>query len=460
MCNKTGNRTVPLPGPEVRKVPGGQNYLWSFVGALVGSIITAILTPVLLKLTVDKTLKKLIHGSESEDSFVSYLYQNENIPFTLLTNIFRRATTGHALVKKIENMRQTNHFDGVVFNPVKTMAHIKQDNPVVSLDVKIGPGSRRPLHLDTPLMMALPVNRTAYSPVVLQAFLLAARSNGAALSVDSEWSSQIPPDSYNKHILQLNSGQAAEDFRFSQTDIEAVELTMPSQVPGRMGAAGRRHRQNIIKIELWQHEVTGLSNLAHVVDDLKRRTGGVPVLVRIRTSDTLEINMERALQAGADGIILEGMEHGGMLLPAVLGQDFGLTLPYSLVRAKSFLEEKNSKVSLIAHGRFWEPGDCVKALALGADAVILDSVLVYGLLADQISKALPWFPVETLLQRNSKRADKLDVVQAAANLNHLMKAFNEEMVIAADALGHNKLADLSTADLFTADSLLGEYLNK
>lgn len=441
-------------------MPGSQNYLWSFVGALVGSVITAIVTPLLIKFTVDKTLKKLIHGSESQDSFVSYLYQNENIPFTLLTNIFRRATTGHALLKKIENLRQPNHFDGVVFNPVKTMVHIKQANPVVRQDAIIGPGSRRPLHLDTPLMMALPVNRMAYSQVVLQAFLLAARSSGAALYINSEWSRSIRTGSYNKQVMQLGVGEAVEDIGFSEAGIEAVELTMPSQVPGRMGASGPRHKKNIIKMELWQHEVTGLSNLAHIIDYVKKIAGGIPVMVRIRTSDTLEMNMERALQAGADAIVLEGMEHGGMLLPAVVGQDFGLPLPHSLVRAKSFLEEKKSQVSLIAHGRFWEPGDCVKAMALGADAVILDSVLVYGLLADQITKALPWFPVESLLQRNSKRADKLEVVKAAANLNNLIKAFNEEMVIAADTLGHTKLTDLSAADLLTVDPLLSDYLNK
>ncbi len=442
---------------EVNCMPGGQHYIWSFVGALVGSVISAALAPVVINLTVDKTIKKLMHGSTSRDSFVSYLYQYENIPATILTDTLRRAAKGGVLLKPLDNLRHANEFDQLHFNPVKTVELIIHEKPQVDCSVVIGTGCRQPLFLQMPIVMALPVSAAAYSGKTKQAFLEAAQRVNTAVYMKKDWFGKgTDLKTGGKYILQINPEKTIETLPSSAAGIAMVEITLPDQVPEYFS---RGQGTDVSQIKVWHHRITGSSNIHQTLAAVKERVEGIPVAVRIRTSNTLEMNMERALQAGADAIVLEGPEHSGMLLPAVIERDFGLSLPLSLVRARSFLKGKNSKISLIAHGRFWSAVDCVKALALGADAVIMDSVLFYGLAAEQITKALPWFPLETLLHEGSKRANKLDVARAADNLVNLMESFRQEITYAAYALGKEKVTDLNTYDLHTADPVMGMWLN-
>ncbi|NLN86221.1 MAG: hypothetical protein GX133_01210 [Syntrophomonadaceae bacterium] len=437
-------------------MPSGENIIWPFAGALVGSIITAIIAPLAIKLAVDKTMKKIIHGTGTQDNFVAYLNQFENIPFALLANILRRATRGKALLKPVENMREANEFETVHFNPVKTVGQMIREEPQVNTAVTVGTRARRPLYLDTPLLLALPLSKESYSPMVKEAFLQTARNNNQAVLVQRDWwQSNAKP--LAGMIMQLGTVEPITDWPLIQSSL-AVELTMPEQAPGHMAAGYQTDGEGRPKVRLWQHGAGQKSNLRHTIREIKGRAG-IPVLIRMRTSDSLEVNLEEAIWAGADAVVLEGAGHTGMLLPNVVGQGFGLSLPVSLVRAKSYLERQGSGIEIIAHGCFWEPADCVKALALGASAVILDTVLIYGLMADQITKALPWFPIESLLQEGSKRANKLCVKQAAINIGNLLAAFREEMVIAADALGKTDLADLNTADLYTSDPSLHALLH-
>ncbi|MEQ8200113.1 MAG: glutamate synthase-related protein [Syntrophomonadaceae bacterium] len=436
----------------------GQHYIWSFVGALLGSTITALLTPLVIKLAVDKTAKKIIHGAATQDSFVAYLNQFENIPLTLLADILRRATRGKALLKPVENMRLPNEFDTLHFNPVKTVGQMSREEPRVNTAVTIGAGARRPLYLDMPLLLASPLGKEHYSPMVKEAFLQAAGIGDHALFVNRDWFHNARPGPARGMIWQLAAGETLAELPLAQAGLAAVELTMPEPAPGNMAVSQQRRTDGRPRIQVWQHSLVKESDLHQTIGDIKNRAG-VPILVRIRTSDSLEINLEKAIRAGADAVVLEGAEHTGMLLPNVVGRDFGLSLPLSLARARAYLQRQGEPIGVIAHGRFWEPADCVKALALGASAVILDSVLIYGMLADQITKAIPWFPIESLLQEGSKRANKLDVERAALNIGNLLTAFREEIIIAAHALGKIALADLNTADVYTPDPLLQGLLH-
>ncbi len=60
--------------------------------------------------------------------------------------------------------------------------------------------------------------------------------------------------------------------------------------------------------------------------------------------------------------------------------DVGLPTLHTLVRAQRFLVSQGvrDKVSLIIGGGFFNPGQCLKALALGADAVSMGTVPLYA----------------------------------------------------------------------------------
>jgi glutamate synthase domain-containing protein 2 len=297
--------------------------------------------------------------------------------------------------------------------------------------------------------MALPSGNFAYSELVREVFLSAARSTNSALYMNMEWYTNTDIGPFDKIILQLNTGVLLNDI--PRIGVAMVELTLPEQTPGSMSFNANAMKSGF-QTKVWKHSLTGSSNLRQTIAELRKQIDGIPIAVRIRTSNVLEKNLKLALCAGADVIVLEGLEHGGMLVPLVVGKGFGLPLPPSLIRAKAYLNQVDSKISLIAHGRFWEASDCLKALALGANAVILDTVLLYGMISGQMGKALPLFPIETLLQKGSKRANKLDLSKASGNLANLLAALREELAIGALLIGKDKLENVNSDDMYTSVS--------
>jgi len=78
-----------------------------------------------------------------------------------------------------------------------------------------------------------------------------------------------------------------------------------------------------------------------------------------------------AAKAGADGIVVDGIEGGTGGAPPVALNHLGIPSLPALVQATRALEEMGMKgqVSLIVSGGIKDGADVAKALALGADAV-------------------------------------------------------------------------------------------
>jgi len=155
-----------------------------------------------------------------------------------------------------------------------------------------------------------------------------------------------------------------------------------------------------------------------------------------------------------DTIIIEGYESSSLLAPAVTAANFGLPLAYALARAHSFLYQQklDNQIDLIASGGIWDAGDSLKLLALGARAVMLDNVILFALLHRQVTKAVPWQSVESLILADGKKAANLKEKEATQALANFMEALRQEVAIAVASLGKQRVSELSCEDLMTSDN--------
>lgn len=126
---------------------------------------------------------------------------------------------------------------------------------------------------------------------------------------------------------------------------------------------------------------TGPDDLAIKIEQLRELTDWrIPVFVKIGASRTIN-DVKLAVKAGADVIVLDGMQGGTGATQQVFIEHAGIpTLP-ALRQAVEALEDVNAvgKVQLVISGGIRSGADVAKALAMGADAVSIGQSVLLAL---------------------------------------------------------------------------------
>lgn len=202
-------------------------------------------------------------------------------------------------------------------------------------------------------------------------------------------------------------------------------------------------------------EVSKPEDLKKLVDKLRTITDGVPIGVKICASAILEKDLEIVIRAGVDFISIDGGQAGTKGGPPILEDDFGLPTIYALTRAVRYLKKKGVKerITLLSGGGYHTPGECLKAIALGADGIFLGTVVLWAMTHDQVTKAIPWEPPTELTTYPGSLKSKFDPDSAAKYLTNLFLSFVDEMEIAILALGKTSLREVTAADLVSLDEM-------
>lgn len=434
----------------------GNSYLWSFIGALVGSIITAILAPLAINLTIDKIIKKLISGPSLKDSLLSYTYSYYNIPWLRLVEVLRRAETGKPLLKPSDHLKTDDVLSRVYLSPAQLSCPPIRDYYSIDTRIKIGTASGRPFNLASPFIIAAPSTGLQVSSTVRQALVDATNISGTALLTGEQVFSNNELAEIDRLILTLDQPGSPmfTDANLRQAQMVEIKLGQGSVSPLNWEQAGFSPLSQQSYSPHFYNLPSGKKELSRLVAKLKKLSGGVPMAVRLTGSSQIEKDLELLAQAEVDVVIIEGYESSSLLAPAVTAANFGLPLAYATARAHRFLYQQklDNQIDLIASGGIWDAGDSVKLLALGARAVMLDNVILFALLHRQVTKAVPWQPVESLILADGKKAVNLKEKEASQALANFMEALRQEVAIAVASLGKQQVSELSWEDLMTSDS--------
>ena len=107
----------------------------------------------------------------------------------------------------------------------------------------------------------------------------------------------------------------------------------------------------------------------------------------------------------------------------------------------------------MAVGKMRTPGDVLKALALGADAVYMGSICLFAISHLQVLKTIPYEPVTQLVWYGGKHQHKFNPTEGAKNLHKFLKACNEEIIEGVKSLGKASVADVNKDDLHALDEM-------
>lgn len=102
------------------------------------------------------------------------------------------------------------------------------------------------------------------------------------------------------------------------------------------------------------------------------------------------------------------------------------------------------------------PGQCLKILALGADAVYMGTTILLASTHKQITKTIPFHPPTQLAYETGKYKNKFNIDQGAKSMANFLNATVYEMKEGVKALGKTSISELCKEDMFALDKDVAE----
>ena len=185
-------------------------------------------------------------------------------------------------------------------------------------------------------------------------------------------------------------------------------------------------------------------------DRVREITGGIPVGFKL-SANHIEKDIQFALDASADYIILDGRGGGTGAAPEMFRNHISVPTIPALARARRYLDNQGAsgRVTLIITGGLRVPIDFVKAMALGADGIAVSNsaMQAIGCVAARMCNTNNC-PAGIATQKADLR-QKLNIEKSSTQLHNFFGASVELMQVMARACGHNDLSKFNNNDLAT-----------
>jgi len=337
---------------------------------------------------------------------------------------------------------------------------LMEDHPVAT-ELVIGPEARKPLILQIPLF----VSDMSFGALSEEAKIALAR--GAELSgtgICSGEGGMLPEEqAENSHYLYE---LASAKFGYNEPLLQKVQAFHFKGGQGaKTGTGGHLPgNKNIGKISQVRNipegmpavspptfaDLSTVADFKRFADRVREVTGGVPVGFKL-SANHIEKDIQFALDASADYIILDGRGGGTGAAPEIFRDHISVPTIPALARARRYLDQQGAsgRVTLIITGGLRLPIDFVKAMALGADGIAISNsaMQAIGCVAARMCNTNNC-PVGIATQKAELRK-KLDIEKSASQLHNFFAASTELMQVMARACGHEALSQFNADDLAT-----------
>ena len=194
------------------------------------------------------------------------------------------------------------------------------------------------------------------------------------------------------------------------------------------------------------HTPTDFRKLA---DEVRERSNGIPIGFKL-SANHIEDDIDFALEASADYIILDGRGGGTGAAPLIFRNHISVPTIPALARARKHLDARTGReVTLVVTGGLRVAEDFAKAMALGADAIAVSNsaMQAVGCIAARMCNTNNC-PAGIATQKPELRK-RLDVQNGAERLARYFSASVELMQVLARACGHDDLSSFSARDITT-----------
>ncbi len=350
------------------------------------------------------------------------------------------------------------HWDDIQILPAQMARKPLLDDVEVTTGVTIGPRAAKPLHLTIPLFVS-DMSFGALSEEAKTALARGAELAGTGICSGEGGMLAEEQAENSRYFYELASA------RFGWKP-ELVERVQAFHFKGGQGAkTGTGGHLPGDKVQGKIADVRGLepgqaaispatfpdlhtpADFRKIADEVRERSGGIPIGFKL-SANHIEDDIDFALEASADYIILDGRGGGTGAAPLIFRNNISIPTIPALARARAHLDQKTGReVTLVITGGLRVAEDFVKAMALGADAIALSNsaMQAVGCIAARMCNSNNC-PVGVATQKPELRK-RLDVQIGAEKLARYFGASVELMQVLARACGHSSLSDFTPSDI-------------
>lgn len=383
-----------------------------------------------------------------------------------------RAETGDVLHRPLGSSKKWPHIDPITFIPAQTTPFPVDGDEEVDVNVTIGPKAKKPMKIKIPLIISGMAYGIALSEEVKISLTKAASNVGTAINSGEGGVFAKELENAGKYILQFSKTEwSKEEDLFKRADMIEIKLGQgalfgvggrisPKNLTGRARRVmGLKENETAVIFDNFFENQT-LQDIKELVDDLRTFTGGIPIGVKMGAGGKIEEDIDHVIEVGVDYIAIDGGQAASLGAPPILADDMGIPTLHAVVRAVNHLEKRNMKdqISLIVSGGLFVPGDFLKVLALGADAVYVGSAMLFTVSHTQSLNALPFEPPTQIVWNQGKFKDQFKVEDGVKSAEKFLTSSIEEMKIALRAMGKRSLKELSKKDLVSYDEVTAKMI--
>jgi glutamate synthase domain-containing protein 2 len=398
----------------------------------------------------------------------------------VIEEIQRKAATGLYAIRGYGTLRERRWatFDDLTFLPC-SLTRIPLEGYREKCSTKTVLGTRhakKPIELDIPIMItgmswgALSLNaKTALAKGAALAGSSNTTGDGGMLRAERDASRcliyEVLPSRYGINIhdmreadgIELTIGQGAKPgtggllLGSKVSDVIAHQRDLPIGVDQRSPA---RHP-----------DFLGPDDMVIKVEELREATDGqVPIFVKMGASRVFD-DVKLAAKAGADVIVVDGMEGGTAASPAILQEHTGLPTLAAVCEARRALEDIGvyGEVQLIIAGGIRDGVDAAKAMALGADAIYIGTAALIALNCNRAMYEIDYHAIGAapyhchhchtgrcpvgITTQNPELMKRLDIDEGAERVFNLLRAMTLEIQMLARACGKSDIHHLEPEDM-------------
>lgn len=430
-----------------------------------------------IKSLIQKSVKKKINKSMKtiltdpyEENIAEIWTAGKRASLLNIVEIELRASHGELLARPLGSAKHFNHYDNLMFLPQPLSRALPlHETTQVDMKVILGPNAQKPLQINIPIMITGMAYGLALSEKAKRALAKGAREAGTAIC--SGEGPFLPEErkEAGRYILQISRWPwgLRTDEQIAIADMLEVQMgqgadmgsvvVSPKDIEGKARKLMGLGRDEIVSALPAPPGITKPEDWPEFMRKLRQRANGIPISLKIMAG-RIEEDLAFALEQGFDAVVLDGAQAGTHKSPPIMQDDFGIPSIYALMKAVNFLNKQGvkDKISLIVSGGYFTPGSCLKALALGADAVYLGTAALYAAASKQSTKVTPSEPPTDIVFYPGKLKDKLNVNLASEEVANLLKAMVLEMEYALRVLGKTSIKQLDKNNLVALDNFSAE----
>ena len=408
-------------------------------------------------------------NTHQKDSDLSYDrdYAKSDRDIRQMDTIHEMAITGKSIVSAMYTDLPMPSWDEILILGAQMNPQPLESDVEVNTQTVIGKNAKKPLVIESPIY----ITHMSFGALSRETKISLAKGSAAIKTAQCSGEGGILPEEMEnayKYIFEYvpNKYSVSED---NLKNADAIEIKIgQSTKPGLGGQLqGEKVTQEIAEIRgkaLGEDihspatipEVNSKEDLKNLVNDLRKRSGGRPIGLKF-AAGRLEDDLDHVIYAEPDFITVDGRGGSTGASPKLIRDSTSVPTIYALSRARKYLDEHQSDISLTITGGLRVSSDFAKALAMGADAIAIGTAAMIAAACQQYRICDTGdCPVGVATQDEDLRK-RLKIETASKRVENFLRVSTEELKTFARITGHSDVHDLNVNDLCTLNSEISDY---